>query len=173
MEGIKKKEPPPAPGANGWCRCPATPTRGSLPAPATSPWRSLQPQLGGGSAASVSQHLQIPSTRLLFWKELMDAGHSSPWLFVLVLLFPSTYIHSHTQMARPPTETRLPPPSCSGAYEDSQCLQHVMSHLSWTCSFPLPTAHTSPRLDCLSLSPSVSLSHTYKHAHYILFLCSA
>ena len=28
-----------------------------------------------------------------------------------------------------------------------------------------------PRLDCLSLSPSVSLSHTYKHAHYILFLC--
>ena len=79
------------------------------------------------------------------------------------------HIHSLTHTdGQTPTETRLPPPSCSGAYEDSQCLQRVMSHLSWACSFPLPTAHTFPRLDCLSLSLCLSLTHIQTCAQYSL-----
>ena len=82
------------------------------------------------------------------------------------------HVHSLTHTdGQTPTETRLPPPSCSGAYEDSQCLQHVMSHLSWACFLPLPTAHTSPQAR-LPLSLPLSLSHTHTNMHTIFSSCA-
>lgn len=146
-------------------------TRGSLPAPAASPCRSHWPQLGCGSTvASVLAH-----TDPIYQTPLLERTDGCRMLFPLAVCpGPPVPIHVHSLThtdGQTPTETRLPPPSCSGAYEDSQCLQHVMSHLSWACSLPLPTAHTSPQAR-LPLSLPLSLSHTHTNMHTIFSSCA-
>ena len=106
---------------------------------------------------------------------LLETTNECRTLFPLAVCpGPPLPIHIHSLAytdGQTPTETRLPPPSCSGAYADSQCLQHVMSHLSWTCSFPLPTAHTSPQARLpLPLSLCLSLTHLQTCTLYSLLV---